>query len=140
MKLSLLLVALAVSAVAGLAACVPPRTNYPRATRTAAPTIPPYPAAQGVQVRVEQRANNQPGYPTHITTFQTADPPEAVIRFYRDGLTKQGWTVRGQIDQRFLLLTNREACPLYGLEINVQPAGTGATDVEWKLTGSRCGD
>jgi hypothetical protein len=62
-----------------LMGCWPlPKARYPQP--------PIYPGAQQVRMVEDQEFHQE-----RITTFQTTDPPQAVLTFYKNALLNQGW-------------------------------------------------
>ena len=120
-----------------LVACSTMHTNWPTARRTAPPHVPPYPNMQHVETSMEQ---NVDGLPMQVTTFATTDAGEQVVAFYKEHLLQEGWTVVDQDDPTSIVLSNQEACPLYGLAVWANVSNPTITGVRLQLMQYLCLD
>jgi hypothetical protein len=91
---------------------------------------------QRIERHIEQQADNPP---IQVTTFQTTDAPEDVVKFYKDRLSNEGWTVVAQDRPNTLVIADRKACPIYSLDVKANRTDTTSTEVKLRLLPIFCG-
>jgi hypothetical protein len=77
--------------------------------------------------------------PGQLISFQTSDGPEAVFSFYKEQLTRMHWSHPSYEDDRLLTMENRQACPIYNLQVTATVTNS-VTDVVADVSPSRCED
>lgn len=106
----------------------------PTIRRSASLSIPAYPNAQ------QEHPIMEPGGGGNVqhTGFQTSDPPQTIIAFYKDRLAKEGWRLAEHTDDIFFRFGQTEAVPLYSLDLEVTPTARNGTSVRVRLWSGPC--
>jgi hypothetical protein len=132
MRISAVVLCTSVLCVFVLSGCSTSFTRSPRSWSN----VPLYPGAQNVSTEEQPRNQSKIGVTTRITRFTTSDGPEAVISFYEDLLSREGWTfdfpLTPEPNTIYAGMHSAEYTKdsVYGLRIIAKESSTGQTEVE----------
>jgi hypothetical protein len=113
-----------------LTSCLSPISAEPCDRSKPTPTVqgfPVYPGAQQVQFQ-----DIQTDTPRRVIAFQVVDKPEAVVAWYRDVLTRNGWENDQETPEPNSLdfsWTNNCLETTYSFDGTLEPRNDGKTDV-----------
>lgn len=96
---------------------------------------PLYPDARAVQT---QMVPNDKPKPTRVITFETSARPDAVMAYYKDALTRDGWGVESSQSKSETHFYWVDGCPVFGMTISTTLNVDGQTAVRLVLDETPC--
>ena len=128
MRTKLVIMGVAVLTLSMLSGCsrqdpgqIPPSAEHPLL----------YPGAQDIQTRSVKDAS---GYPLQVTSFRLNTDSTAVISFYDENLSKEGWGIGDATSPNKRHYYWIGSCPVYGLDVSVESTNEQPQVVEVVLT------